>query len=137
MKHQSPYRYGVVNVAIWPKIFGNKVAILNSVLIIMDYFFGCQKSTLDLENEQMLMSRIFFAYHATGTIYSNFLCRAMYISKDIYKTVKGLGKIQFVSELTILLNPQISQFHGSLHKEKNWNYKSLKTTPCWKINFCV
>ena len=92
MKHQSPYRYGVVNVAIWPKIFGNKVAILNSVLIIMDYFFGCQKSTFDLENEQMLMSRIFFAYHVTETIYSNFLSRAMYISRIYTKLWKDLEK---------------------------------------------
>ena len=38
--------------------------------------------------------------------------------KDIYKTVKGLEKIQFVSELTVFLNAQISQFHWSLHKEK-------------------
>ena len=38
---------------------------------------------------------------------------------NIYKTLEGIGKIQFVSELTILLNLQISKFHGSLHKEKN------------------
>ena len=92
MKHEPPYRYGLVNVAIWPKIFGNKVAILNSVLIIMDYFFGCQKSTFGLENEQMLMSRIFFAYHVTETIYSNFLSRAMYISRIYTKLWKDLEK---------------------------------------------
>ena len=39
--------------------------------------------------------------------------------KDIYKTLKGIGKIQFVSELTILLNLQISKFSGGLQKEKN------------------
>ena len=39
--------------------------------------------------------------------------------KDIYKTLKGIGKIQFVSELTILLNLQISKFPGGLQKEKN------------------
>ena len=136
MKHQPPYRYGLVNVAIWPKIFGNKVAILNSVLIIMDYFFGCQKSTLDLENEQMLMSRIFFAYHVTGTIYSNFfpeLC----ISQGYIQNCERTWKNSVCIRINNLAKSANSQFHESLHKEKNWNYKSLKTTPCWKINFCV
>ena len=49
--------------------------------------------------------------------------------KDIYKTLKGIAKIQFVSELTILLNLQISKFSGGLQKEKNWNFQSLNTTP--------
>ena len=47
----------------------------------------------------------------------NFFSSYVYL-KDMYKTLKGIGKIQFVSELTILLNLQISKFHGSLHKEK-------------------
>ena len=42
--------------------------------------------------------------------------------KDIYKTLKKTGNIQFVSESKDLRNLQIYKFHGSLHKEKNRNY---------------
>ena len=49
--------------------------------------------------------------------------------KDVYKTLKGIGKIRFLSELTILLNLQISKFYGSLRDEKNFNYQSFNTTP--------
>ena len=38
--------------------------------------------------------------------------------KDIYETLKGIGKIQFVSEFTILLHLQISKFHGNLSQER-------------------
>ena len=38
--------------------------------------------------------------------------------KDIYKTLKVIGKTQFVLELTILLNLKIYKFHRSLPKEK-------------------
>ena len=58
--------------------------------------------------------------------------------KHINKTLKGIGKIQFVLELTILLNLYISKFHGSLCKEKLWNYQSLNTNPYErKVNFSV
>ena len=58
--------------------------------------------------------------------------------KHINKTLKWIGKIQFVLELTILLNLYISKFHGSLCKEKLWNYQSLNTTPYErKVNFSV
>ena len=48
----------------------------------------------------------------------NYFLSYVYL-KDIYKTLEGIGKIQFVSELAILLNLLISKFHGSFHKEKN------------------
>ena len=38
--------------------------------------------------------------------------------KDIYETLKGIGKIQFVSEFTIFLYLQISKFHGNLSQER-------------------
>ena len=87
----------------------------------MDYFFGYQKGTLDLENQQMHMSRIFFCLPRNWIHLLQFIFSSYVYLEDIHKTLKGLGKIQFVSELTILLNPQISQFHGSLNKEKKLN----------------
>ena len=85
----------------------------------MDYFFGCQKSTFNLENNKCICQGNFFGLQRNW-IYLLQNCFSSYVYvKDIYKTLNGIGKIQFVSELTILLNLQISKFHGSLHKEKN------------------
>ena len=53
----------------------------------------------------------------------------------MYKTLKAIGKIQFVSELTILLNLQISKFHGSLLKEKLKLSKLEYYFLCLKVNF--
>ena len=47
----------------------------------------------------------------------NYFSSYVYL-KDIYKLLKGIGKNQFVSELTIFLSLQISKFHESLNKEK-------------------
>ena len=49
----------------------------------------------------MRMSRKIFCSHATGS--TNYFTSYVYL-KIIYKTLKGIGKIQFVSKLTILLN---------------------------------
>ena len=68
----------------------------------MDYFFRCQKSTLNLENNKCICQGIFFVYHVTGSTYKRIILQ-VYL-EDIYKTLKGIGKIQFVSELTTLLN---------------------------------
>ena len=84
----------------------------------MDYFSGCQKSTFNLKNKFICQGN-FFAYHVTGSPYSRIFFCAMYAYlKDIYKTLKRIGKIKCVSQLTILLNLHISKFHRSLHKEK-------------------
>ena len=69
-------------------------------------------------------SGIIFCARNTSRIYAR-LCKGNY-AKDI---CKGIGKIQFVSELTILLNLQISKFSSSLYKEKKWDYWSLNATP--------
>ena len=65
------------------------------------------------------MSRKFFCLPRNWIpLLQNFLC-AMYVYlKDIYKTLKRIGKIKFVAQLTILLNLYISKFHRSLHKGK-------------------
>ena len=61
------------------------------------YFFRCQKSTFNLENNKCTCQRNFFGYHVPRSTYSIF--RAMYL-KDIYRTLN----FQYVSELTSSLN---------------------------------
>ena len=56
-------RFGEVDVALWSEILSNKVGILISVLIAMNYFSRYQKSTFNLENNKctwlyvLIMSR--------------------------------------------------------------------------------
>ena len=77
----------------------------------------------------MHMSRKFYCLQCNWIhLLQNFFPSCVYL-KDINKNLKGIGKIQFVSELAILRNLRISKIHGSLHIEKNRNYKSLNTTP--------
>ena len=59
-------------------------------------------------------------------LFQNYFSNYVYL-KDICKTLKEIGKIQFVPKLAILLNLYISKFYVTLHKEKNWNYQSLNT----------
>ena len=98
--------------------------------------FRCQESTFNLQNNNSYVKEKFFVYHVTRSTYSRIIFQAMYISriyiyrKDICKNLKGIGKIQFISELKILLNLSISKFHGDLHKEKKTDLiKSLNSTP--------
>ena len=89
----------------------------------MYYFFGCQKSTFNLENNKCICQVNFFVYQITGSTFSTYLLFSSYVYlKDICKTlkgVKGIGQNQLVSKLTILLNLLISKFHGSLNKKKD------------------
>ena len=94
---------GLVDVVLWPKILDNRLGILTSVLIAMDYFFWNQKCTFNLENNKCISQRNFFVYHVTGSTYSSIIFLAMYIYlKDTYKTMKRIREVQFVSELRIL-----------------------------------
>ena len=75
----------------------------------MDYFFRCQKSPFNLENKKCLCPGNYFAYQVIGCTYSRIIFRAMRISfelcvylNDISKTLKGIGKTQFVIEFIIL-----------------------------------
>ena len=85
------------------------------------------ENSFNLENNNCIYKRKFF-YLPTPELFWSYV----YL-KDIYKNLKGIGKIQFVSELTILLNLSISRFHGSLHKRKKRKIeiikKSLNITP--------
>ena len=79
-------------------------------------------------------SSCFFFELCVSLFFELFLFRAMCISVYlcVYKTLKGIGKIQIVSDLTILLNLHISKFHGSLHKEKYWNHQNLNILLMWE-----
>ena len=70
----------------------------------------------------MHMSMNFFVYHVTRSTNSRIIFGGIHISGIYYKTLKGIGKIQLLSELTNLLNLWISKFHGSLKIEiiKPW-----------------
>ena len=65
----------------------------------------------------------------------NYFSSYVYL-KDIYKTLKGIGKIQFLSELIILLNLWISKFYKNLQKEDNSICQNLNNTP-YVWNFSV
>ena len=81
---------GLANVVLWPEILGNRVGILTSVLIAMDYFFRRQKSTFNLENN---IKQIFFVYHVTGSTYSRIIFLAMRISRIYTILWKELEKL--------------------------------------------
>ena len=49
----------LADVAIQPKIFGNKLVILTKILILRDYFLICQRSTFNLENNKSLCEGYF------------------------------------------------------------------------------
>ena len=87
-----------------------------SVLITMNYF---QMSEKYFQFRRYYQGN-FFADHVTGFSHFGIIFRAMYV-KDLYKTLKRIGKIQFVLELTNLSNVQISKFHRSLHVSKKKN----------------
>ena len=66
----------------------------------------------------MLMSKKFISLPRTWIyLLQSYFSSCVYL-KDIYETLKGIGKIQFVSEFTILLYLQISKFHGNLSQER-------------------
>ena len=69
------------------------------------------ESTLNLENIKGIYQENCFVYHIQNYFSSYVYLKDIYI----YQTLKGIRKIQFVSELTLLLNLYISKFH----KEKN------------------
>ena len=49
----------LVDVALWPKILGNRLGLLTSIVIGMDYFFRCQKRIFNLENNKSMPRKLF------------------------------------------------------------------------------
>ena len=69
------------------------VGILTSVMIAMDYFFRCQKSTVNLENNKRLCQGIFFSLLRNWIcLLQNYFWSYVYL-KDIHRTLKEIGKI--------------------------------------------
>ena len=106
MRHKRPYRSALALQTSYfdPKYLGSKLGILTSVLIAMNYFFKCQKITFNLENNKCICRGNFFCL-PRDLIYllQNYFLSYVYL-KDINKALEKTGKIQFVSELAILLN---------------------------------
>ena len=103
MKHKLPCRSALVlqKSWLWPKILGNRLGVLTSVFIAIDYFFRCHKSTFNLKNHKCIFKDFFLLLRIY--LHRNYFPRYVYL-RYIYKPLKGIAKIQFVSELTILLN---------------------------------
>ena len=70
----------------------------------MGYFCTRQKSTFSLENNKYIYAKEMFCL-PSNCIYllQNYFSSYAYL-KDIYKTLKGIGIIKFVSKLNIWLN---------------------------------
>ena len=113
-----------VDILLWLKVLGSRLDILTSVLIAMNYFIRCQKSTFNLEITYAYVNEIFLFTLSWIYLLYNYFLSSLYL-KDICKTLKEIGKLQYLSELAMLLNLYISKFHGSL---KNWSYHSFNTT---------
>ena len=62
----------------------NRLGILTSVLIAVNYFFLCQKRNFNLENKKCISQGNFFVDHVARSTYSEITFRAMHI-KGIYE----------------------------------------------------
>ena len=60
------------------------------------------ENTFNVENNKCICQEYFIVCHVTGSTYLRIIFGA-YIQRYI-QTLEGIGKIEFVSELTILLN---------------------------------
>ena len=84
---------GLVDVLLWLKILGNRIGLLTSVLIAMDYFFRSHKSTFNLENKKCICQENLFVYHVSGFTYSRIIFRDKCISGAHTKLWKELEKL--------------------------------------------
>ena len=85
----------------------------------------------------MHISRKFFCLSLKGIfLLQNCFSSYLYL-KDIYKTLRETGNIQFVSELAILLNLYISKFHWSLQIKELKLAKLEYYSVCGAVNFSV
>ena len=67
----------------------------------MDYFFRCQESTFNLENNKCIYQGFFFCLSRNWIYLLKNSFPSYVFHKDVYKALKGNEKIQFASELTI------------------------------------
>ena len=70
----------------------------------MGYFCTYQKSTFSLENNKYIYVKEIFSLPRNWIyLLQNYFSSYAYLN-DIYKTLKGIGIIKYVSKLNILLN---------------------------------
>ena len=85
-------------------MLGNRLGILLLILIEIDFFFRCQKSICNPENNKCACQENFESLpHNWIYLLLNYFSSYVYL-KGIHKILKGIGKFQVVSELAILLN---------------------------------
>ena len=104
--------------------------------IIMIYF--SEKYLQFRKKQKHLLRKIFGLFHTSNRIYLLGNCLSNYIYlKDMYITLKRIGKIMFASVLRTL---QISRFLNftavSLKKQLNFP-KFACNFPCEKVNFSL
>lgn len=64
---------GLVVVAAQAKILGNRLHILTTIFILMDYFIICQRSTFKLENNKSMCQGYFPVELVTGSTWSEII----------------------------------------------------------------
>ena len=91
------------------KYLKSRISFLKQITV--DYLIVIREKRIQFRKKTRISRKTFQLRFAqvTGSIYSNILSKTMYVSKICTK----LGKIQSVSELSILLNLQISKLNGS------------------------
>ena len=91
---------GLVDVELWSKILGNRLGILTSVLIAMDFFSDVRKvlSIYKITNAYVkhMSRKLFCLLRNWICLLQNYFLSHLYL-KDIYKALKGIGKTQFMS----------------------------------------
>ena len=100
-----------------PKILGNRLGILTQILIAMSYIYiQVQPIQQDTSNRIYLLPDCF------------------YVNLDLYITLKGTGKIPFVSVLRILL---ICKFLNIMAVFTEKFSKFPNNFPCKKVNLIL
>ena len=97
-KTPTPICIGLVDAVLSPKILDN---ILGILLFI---FFLSEKRLQLRKTEKHLLRKVFGSPHTRNRICSLWNCFSNYVYlRDMYITLKGIGKILFASVLRILL----------------------------------
>ena len=106
-------------------------------MIVMDYFFRCQKSSFNVENNKCLCQRNSFLYRVTGSTCSRVIFRAVFISRIYTKLWKELEKFNLYQ------SSQFCYIYKFLNFMEIFPKKELKLSKleyyyfCGKVNFSV
>ena len=116
-------------------MLGNRQGIWTSVLIAMNEIVRLQKSTSNLVNNKCILKDIFL-FTTKLDLLTPELFFQLYL-KDVHKTLKGIGKTQFASKLTTMLNLQISKFYLVSTKKKIEIIRAWILLLMWESYFSV